>query len=675
MASASGATTLQQSVARSVTGWVEFGGGSARLGSTPSSVGTPHSGWFVPLAGTITTQPLVARDLPRAGDVTVVVGTAEGFVYALAANGYVRWRVDLGRLAHVCTQVPDGWGVTGTPVVDAATATVYVADAFGRLHALDLATGVERAGWPIVLYRDYRRELVWAALLLVDGSVYVPTGSYCDQPMEGKLIRVRLATREVSSWTVVPASLGGGGGIWGWGGAAYSAVRDSIFVVTGNAFEGGSNRGAAFSEAAGYGEHLVELSRALEVRSASAPKLEGFADLDFVGSPVVAGTARCGEIVAAQAKNGALFGWRSDAVAAGPAWQVKLQKADPAAPLLTQPAYSPPFDSFFAVTASQLVRVSLDDACRPRIAWATTLGEPTLYGSPTVAGEVVWVALPAPEFSDKPAALLGVDGATGRMEVRHLLGSVSFAPPAIVHGMLFVGAMHGLTGGRFPVGRGRPASDLPGYTSGLDGRHLWQSREDGVYSTDDGGRTWKRISSRSAVRVVRTALRTGVISLGLPPASCDCTTRRLWTSDGGRSWRPLGAVGADFQGQGSSLYWWKKGSLFRVDTWPPRAGSTGSRRVARVDDGTIVSVANVPGGVAALVDRRTRPPQVILARGAEADVVTLPDAGDAALARSISARGSALVVRGKDFSSPSAAPDETVEWRSGDGGRTWVVTH
>jgi len=243
--------------------------------------------------------------------------------------------------------VPDGWGVTGTPVIDPAARTLYVADAFGRLHALDLATGVERDGWPVAMYRDYKRELVWAALLLERGAVYAGTGSYCDLPMEGKLIRVSLGDRQVSSWTSVPESLGGGGGIWGWGGAAYSAGRDAIFVVTGNAFEGGSNTGADFSEAAGYGEQLVELTRDLDVVAASGPGLTGFSDVDFVGSPVVLDTNDCGELVGAQAKNGIFFAWKADDVSSGPVWSLKLQKADPETPLLSQPTWSSRFRSFY----------------------------------------------------------------------------------------------------------------------------------------------------------------------------------------------------------------------------------------------------------------------------------------------------------------------------------------
>ncbi len=669
-ASAAGAALSRQAAQgpSPVTGWLTFGGGNGRLGATTSAVGALRTSWFSPLSGTVTTQPLVARNVPRAGDATVYVGTAAGIVYALAANGYVRWRVDLGRFTNTaCPQIPDGWGVTGTPVVDSETRTLYVADAFGRLHALDLATGAERPGWPVVLYRDYKRELAWGALLLVDGSVYAGTGSYCDQPMEGKLIRVALASRQVSSWTTVPAALGGGGGIWGWGGPAYSAVRKSILVVTGNAFEGGSNSGSAFTESAGYGEHLVELSPDLDVLSSDAPGLSGFTDLDFVGSPVVADTASCGEVVAAQAKNGMLFGWRADAISAGPAWSLKLQKADPGAPLLTQPTWSPVYRSFYVVTASKLVRIQLGADCMPHVIWQTTLGDATLYPSPTVAGTTVWVPLPVKDLSGVGEALLGIDARTGRVRVRRAIQGVSFAPPTVVGGMLFMASMHGLTAGSFPVAQGRPASTLRRYTSRLDGLHLWQSREDGVYSTDDNGRHWRRIYARSAARVLRTSVSSGLISVGSPAPPCGCATTRLWTENGGRTWRVVTSVGENFAGRGSSIYWWTDTSLFL--TGP---GFRGSARVATTD-GTIVSAQVVPGGVAALVDRRDKAPQVILAQGATARVVTLPPGPATTVVRSITSDGSALVIRAS-YASMEAPGQLPIDWRSQDEGQTWTLT-
>ena len=183
----------------------------------------------------------------------------------------MRWRVELGQLERVCQQI-DGYGVTGTPAVDPATHSLYLADAFGRIHSLDLATGAERPGWPVTVYTDFRRELVWGALTIVDGSVYFGTGSYCDRKMVGKVFRVQIATGAVSQWEVVPKRLGGGGGVWGWGGLAYSAARDSLYAVTGNAFEGGTNSGKRFREYAGYGERIVELGSDLRVRGSSHPR-------------------------------------------------------------------------------------------------------------------------------------------------------------------------------------------------------------------------------------------------------------------------------------------------------------------------------------------------------------------------------------------------------------------
>lgn len=649
-----------------MAGWLTFGGAGARSGATTSSVGPLKAGWFAPLPGTVTAQPLVAHNVPRAGDTTVYVATAAGFVYALAANGYIRWRVDLGRFtAPDCPQIPDGWGVTGTPVIDPASRTLYVADAFGRLHALDLATGAERSGWPVVLYRDYKRELVWGALLLEHGSVYAGTGSYCDQPMEGHLIRVSLADRQVSSWTTVPASLGGGGGIWGWGGPAYSAKQDAILVVTGNAFEGGSNTGAAFTEAAGYGEHLVELSRDLDVVASSSPALKGFPDVDFVGSPVVADTSDCGEIVAAQAKNGMFFAWKADEVAAGPTWSLALQKADPNTPLLTQPTWSPQLQSFYVATASKLVRIQLDAKCAPHVAWQAPLGNATLYPSPTVAGDTVWVGLPVKDLSGEAEALLGIDARTGRILVRKPIQGVSFAPPAVLAGTLFLPSMHGLNAGGFAAARGRPATRLGRYRSMLDAQHQWQSREDGVYSTDDGGRHWRKIYPRYATRVRRLSRTTGLISVGSPAPACGCATRQLYTQDGGRTWRAA-AIGESFVGAESTVYWWTDNGLYLA-----ARGLRHSTRIAHTDD-TIVSGTLVKGGVAALVDRPGMPPQVILAHGSTAQLVTLPAGPMNSVVRTIGISGANLVVRGTYV--PATAEPIRIDWSSKDGGETWTFT-
>ncbi len=169
-------------------GWSTYGAGAGRGGAAADRipVSTLKPAFVLPLDGRVTSQVLAARDVPARGLTTLYVTTSGGAVYALGETGYVRWRVDLGRLPHRCRQL-DGYGVTGTPVIDPETRTLYVADALGRLHALDLATGAERDGWPVTIYPDPAGELVWGALALTDGRVYAPTGSVLRRrPLRGE---------------------------------------------------------------------------------------------------------------------------------------------------------------------------------------------------------------------------------------------------------------------------------------------------------------------------------------------------------------------------------------------------------------------------------------------------------------------------------------------------------
>ena len=127
--------------------------------------------WFRATPGVQTVQPLIVNGVPGRGQTTVFVASSAGRLVASAPNGYVRWQRNLGVAPNPCPQL-DGYGVTGTPVVDAATRSIYVADAFGLLHSLDLVSGAERPGWPVQLYDDPSDELVWGALTDVRGSIY-----------------------------------------------------------------------------------------------------------------------------------------------------------------------------------------------------------------------------------------------------------------------------------------------------------------------------------------------------------------------------------------------------------------------------------------------------------------------------------------------------------------------
>jgi putative pyrroloquinoline-quinone binding quinoprotein len=701
--------------AQATSGWLVYGNDLARSSATDTSLSPPslRPAWYTPILGRVSSQALVAQDVPGPGLKTVYVATSKGLLYALAENGYVRWRVELGQLERVCQQI-DGYGVTGTPAIDVATQAIYVADAFGRIHSLDLATGAERPGWPLRVYTNFRRELVWGALSVVRGSLYFGTGSYCDRKMIARVFRVDLASRSVSRWVVVPKRLGGGGGVWGWGGLAYSSARDSLYAVTGNAFEGGANTGKRFREYAGHGEQIVELGLDLRVRGFNHPRdIRQKNDLDFVGSPVIFRHRVCGELAAALNKNGSLYMWRTRRLGAGPLVMLRLAKPTLAAPLLSQAAYSPRTGAVYVATPSRLVRVDVDRRCRGRvkwsrkmgsglfngsppsrlvrvdvdrrcrgaIAWSKRVGNGLFNGSPTIAGDTVWLV----ENAFEGSALLGVRAGSGAVRYSAKLAGPAYVAPTVFGDRIYVPTY---TGGVQSFGlsaalRRQPGATYNGlaeYRSFSDAAHGWVSREDGVYATDNGGSTWRLIYPRSAVRVAQVSPSSGMIAVGDRITACGCKQVRLWTADGGATWtRTPKAVGTGFAGANGTLWWWRGGVLYHAAAWPP--GPTGLQAVKAVAvKGAILDADALPGGVAALVTRRVgglgfdRVPVLLLGLGPSFRQQTLPPVGGDVVLRSLDVRWPEIAVRGFDVTAFTRGEEGSILWLSEDGGTAWTVT-
>ena len=382
----------------------------------------------------VTSQALVVRDVPEPGRKTIYVGTSTGVLYALDDGGFERARVQLGALELPdCQWLPDGrYGITGTPAVDPRTGTLYAADAQGMLHALDPVTLEERAGWPVRLYGDPSARLVWGALTIVGDTLYVGTGGLCGRA-PGLVLAVDLTTGELDRWTSVPPRLGGGGGIWGWGGPAYDRRTRSVLVATGNALPGGRNTGKRFNEAAGYAVHVVRLSPALDVLAANAPvSYRKPLDLDMSGTPVVVRAPGCPALVAAENKNGFLYVWRLGALDDGVVWSKRL------APKLNgQPAWSPVTRSLYVVGHSAAFRLQLTRRCAFRVVWKLPLGSDAVNGPPTVAGNVVLFAV------SEDYSIWAVDARSGQVLWRGPLGEAVFAAPAVLDGRIYVGGFSG----------------------------------------------------------------------------------------------------------------------------------------------------------------------------------------------------------------------------------------
>jgi len=155
-------------------------------------------------------------------------------------------------------------GITGTPVIDPATNTLYVEaktkETVGagcsstspcyvhRLHALNVTTGAEKFGGPVAISAanfNSQRHFNRPALLLANNTVYVSFGSHGDIPnWQGWVFGYdagTLAQKFVFS-TSDPRTGSNGASVWDSGAGPASDAGGNIYVTTGNgAYDGTKN--------------------------------------------------------------------------------------------------------------------------------------------------------------------------------------------------------------------------------------------------------------------------------------------------------------------------------------------------------------------------------------------------------------------------------------------------
>jgi outer membrane protein assembly factor BamB len=171
--------------------WLTYHNGNNRSGYTGSNplLNSPSVNWTSKVSGAVYAEPLVY-------DGAVYIATEDNNVYALkAATGALLWSVHLGtpvdslKAPYRCdggNRGPDitpTIGVTGTPVIDPVSGTIYVASLINNtgflLFALSTSTGVQR--WNAIITAsgfNYLPEEERGALALANGFVYVPFGGY-----------------------------------------------------------------------------------------------------------------------------------------------------------------------------------------------------------------------------------------------------------------------------------------------------------------------------------------------------------------------------------------------------------------------------------------------------------------------------------------------------------------
>lgn len=268
---------------------------------TTANVNTATFGrlWSYAVDGLVQAQPLYVAGvaIPAVGTRNVViVATMNDVVYAFDADSAATlWLRDLRNAPGAPMPVPivditgsfnelnivGAVGIQSTPVIDAASSTLYLlartkegANYVQRLHALDVASGAERANSPVVIQGsapgngdgggtitfDPKTANQRASLALANGNVYIAWASHEDiVPWHGWVItydKTTLARTAVFAPAPDDAVNGddGDGGIWMGGRAPAVDAAGNVYYMVGNGVWNGVND---------FGESFIKLGAPL----------------------------------------------------------------------------------------------------------------------------------------------------------------------------------------------------------------------------------------------------------------------------------------------------------------------------------------------------------------------------------------------------------------------------
>jgi hypothetical protein len=244
-----------------------------------------------PVDGQIYAEPLYVQGVTVAGQGVhnvVYVATQNDSVYAFDGDGTTStplWQVslipvggqvlldsDIGGCSNISPQV----GITGTPVIDPVTNTLFVVARskivngavttyYQYLHAIDITTGLERAGSPVNIQASVtgtngpvafnpQMQNQRAGLFLDNGAVYIAWGSHCDiLPYNGWLMGYQESTLQQTA-VFLSAPNGAQDGIWQSGAAPAVDEFGYIYAMIGNGTTDVNVGGID------YGEALVKLN-------------------------------------------------------------------------------------------------------------------------------------------------------------------------------------------------------------------------------------------------------------------------------------------------------------------------------------------------------------------------------------------------------------------------------
>jgi hypothetical protein len=410
---------------------------------TRSNAGSLHQRWEADLGsdGNITTQPLVASGLHLPGDTTrdvVYAATSRGYIAAFDADDGKRiWSRTFGWIHD--DPCNSDFGITGTPVLDRNRNSLFFVDGKGQAYELSLTTGKTIRHWSIT--NDPHHEMVWSALTLSRGVLYVPVAGLCDiPPWRGRIVAIDTGSGKVKAvWYTNGRHGPSGGGIWGWAGISVSSDGDALFAATGNSHDA--------SEHSGLSERVVRLSPSLHVHGSNYPGLP-HGDADFGATPLPFKVRGCPTQLVAESKYGQLFVYERSHIPAGPTQRIQLGGAgDGRHSLLGSPAFWPTKRLLYLGNPGTrgnfkagFLAFRVTQGCKLKLAWHAD-GPAELGSTPTLAGGVVYFG------EGYKNNIVAFDALTGKRvwqsgsAVLHY--HAVFAAPSVVGGRLYAGEWNG----------------------------------------------------------------------------------------------------------------------------------------------------------------------------------------------------------------------------------------
>ncbi len=273
---------------------------------TLATAGQLQLDWAAQTGGPVATSASVVGT-------TAYVGSWDGDEYAVdTTTGTVLWKTNLGITTDPGCN-PSTIGITSAATV--LNGVVYVGGGGPYWYALNASTGA-------VLWSVYTGDnsqtgahYNWSSPLIVNGYAYVGIASNCDNPLvQGQLLKVSLASQSiVATYDFVPNGEVGGGI---WTSPTYDPATNRIFVSTGTL--------------AGYDQTQSQAIVALDAGTLAyddswqLPFGASIADSDWSTTPTLTTDAQGDQLLSVSNKNGVLYTFNRNNLAAGPIWQRAL---------------------------------------------------------------------------------------------------------------------------------------------------------------------------------------------------------------------------------------------------------------------------------------------------------------------------------------------------------------